>query len=812
MRPAILILLVTSALRAETPRLDPYGDRLPEGVTSRIGCLRKIGAVGEAAITPDGARFVAGSNFTLTVRDTRTLAEIRKIPLPDEGRIWRVAISDDGKRVAALIGWPQLNVGWPRLKDGSNRKIAAVWDAASGERLREIEFRDREASGHGFALSSDGKRLAALGLLVNVDEEKGEREVPFGRETNSLQFVAGDRYLVDGDSKDWLCWDAATGRAVECESPPPEILREGRRLSRDGRALFVAQEDALVRVKVDLPTSDRPTVRFGQPEKVRVGEPLQIHRADEKGERCLLRLSAKGPPDSRLVLFDFGAGKAAGSLPIGDDRYGHFYAGTPTANCAILLVWPRPELLFGAGVVAVELPGGKDLAIEQGLKFVSGGLSWMPDGKRLRSDKQLWDARTGKYLGNARPEDLPPDPRKLVERPSECIVDVVTPEGGIAIALPFWVIHDLRGNYSHHPEELQVWNVSTKRKLHELRGRKPKQFSSLNHRGLSGDGGVFAQHDRNELFVWDTGSGRMIAHELIGDDRETAAWLLPLTCPTGREVLCTPRDRLVLFDVPSRTAALDLKLDLPPNQTVTASDRSPDGRLVALATSGGELLVYDLHRAQQVAKRSMEQGTVYGLCFSPDGRSILTQNGLYGLVWPAPEVEPSSRRMKEEEFSAAWGRLRVHSAADCREALLRLIASGEAAAKFLDGKLETERGLTPGRFDALLARLTSNDFRQRAAAEKDLRELDEVAVPRLKSLLEAGTADADLTDRIKRLMEATKGMAPPPSNETLRKLRGIVALESIRTESARKILERLASGAKESAVTREARAALKRTE
>jgi hypothetical protein len=266
----------------------------------------------------------------------------------------------------------------------------------------------------------------------------------------------------------------------------------------------------------------------------------------------------------------------------------------------------------------------------------------------------------------------------------------------------------------------------------------------------------------------------------------------------------------VLFDIASRTAALDLKLDPAPDQVGLTFDWSPDGRFAAVVARENDLLVYDLHRAKRVWKVATNQNSVHAVKFSSDGRSILTQDRYNGLVWSVPEVKPFFQPLKEEEFAAAWERLLVRSAAECRQTFHRLAASGEAAAKFLDGKLEADPALAPEKLDAPLARLQSNDFRKRTAAEKELRALDEVALPRLKKLLETGTADADLTERLNRLIESARGMAPPHSVETLRKLRSVAALESIRGESARKTLARLAKGAEENAVTREARAAINR--
>jgi WD40 repeat protein len=809
MRPAILILLVASALRAEPPALDPYGDHLPEGAVSRIGSSRNSRSEAhEFAITSDGSRFISRTNTTLVVRDTRTLAEVRKIRVSRNGLIKCAAISADGRRVAA-VGLSTILSGNPLATD------AAVWDVATGEQLYEARIEKGEHDPV-LALSSDGKRLATLGCVIDVDGKRVEREIPLTRRANHLEFVAGDKYLLVNASKNWFCWEADTGKEVRCESDTPKALESERHFAPDGKSLFYVEAADLVRMTAEFPTPDRPTVKFGSPKRFPVGEKVGIERVSEKGDRCLLlRPPAERGPS--LLLFETDAGKVVDELAVENDTLLRVHASGLTGKGALLVVRPGYYQMSGVDLAAVEMPGGKNLTAEQGLKFLDSELTWMPDGKRLRSKKQLWDARTGEYLRAAKPDDSPPEKWQRPPAPQGGHSwQIAHSDGNLAVVmlqLPVGKTFNVAQNFPDPPGEPQVWDTAANRKLHPLRVKESRHLASLNVRGLSGDGRVFAQDDRHELFVWETRNGRLIAQEKLDATPLDLHYTLPLMGPTGRQLVCAPKGRLVLFDIASRNAALELKLDVPPDQWVPDLDWSPDGRFVALLTRDGELQVYDLHRAKLAWKKATGQNGPRAVRFSPDGRWILTQDNLHGLVWPAPEVEPVFQPLKEKELPAAWDRLLSRSAAECREACLRLAASGEAAAKFLDGKLEADIGLTAERFAALLSRLRDDDFRRRNAAEKELRELDDAAVPRLEKVLAAGPTDADLTERVGRLIQATtKLTAPPHSAETLRKLRGIVVLEAIRTASSRKTLERLANGAEESAVTREARAALKRTE
>jgi WD40 repeat protein len=809
MRPAILLLLLASALRAEPPALDPYGDPLPEGAIARIGSIRNVrNGLLDTAMTPDGSRFVANEVGSLVVRKTRSFAEVRTIRLPEFGRNWGVAISADGKRVAAVVGLPVKG------DLGTSRKSAVVWDVAGGERLCEVELTvepyDRRP--RVLTLTADGKRLATMGRLIDVDAGKVVRETPFNQNSAQLEFVADDRYLIDGDDKGWFVWDATTGEEVRREANRPQALGGGRRLARDGKFLVFARGGEVVRMRVEPPTADRPSMAFSAPARFPVGESLSVTRVAPDGKRVLLRdASAKGGPE--LLLFDFESKKIVDRLPEVKD-YSFLHAATFTGNGAVLLIRPSYLHMPSVELAAVELPGGKNLTLERGLRFVDGELSWTPDGKRFRDARQSWDASTGACLDEPKPRDPSSEPWLPPDEPGKRVARVIHADGDRALIL---FLKSRQLGESGRPKmsfELQVWDIAARRKLHDLRAPAPDHrfFLQVSERGMSRDGGVFAMDLKNELFVWDLRTGRLIAHDAIDAASDADySYLKNVLGRTGRELLCAPRGRLALFDIASRSVALDLKLDIPPGQTVPTFDWSPDGRLVALVDQNDQFQVYDLHRGARVWKAATKLPGVSAIQFSPDGRTILTQNRLYGLVWPSPKVEPFYQPLREEEFAAAWERLRACRADECRETLERLAVSGEAAAQFLGGKLEADPGPDPQKLDAAIARLQSDDSRKRTAAEKELRALDEVALPRLKKLLETGTADADLTERLNRLIEAPKDMAPPHSVETLRKLRGIAALESIRTESARKTLERLAKGAEGTAVTREAKSAMERT-
>src|SRR5260370_2034736 len=86
----LLVLLVTTALGAQIPRLDRYGDPLPDGALARLGSirLRPGAAPTHLAFTPDSKQIICcsagyGSGNSLTYYDVATGKELRRVGLLD---------------------------------------------------------------------------------------------------------------------------------------------------------------------------------------------------------------------------------------------------------------------------------------------------------------------------------------------------------------------------------------------------------------------------------------------------------------------------------------------------------------------------------------------------------------------------------------------------------------------------------------------------------------------------------------------------------------------------------------------------------
>jgi hypothetical protein len=114
----------------------------------------------------------------------------------------------------------------------------------------------------------------------------------------------------------------------------------------------------------------------------------------------------------------------------------------------------------------------------------------------------------------------------------------------------------------------------------------------------------------------------------------------------------------------------------------------------------------------------------------------------------------------------------------------------------------------PDRLERLLADLDSNTFRTRQAARKELEGLGVAAEPALRQRLLAKPS-VEVVHQVKRLLGRLEAEMAAPG-EHLQSLRAVEALERAGGRAARDLLRRVAAGAKDAGLTREARGALRR--
>jgi hypothetical protein len=195
------------------------------------------------------------------------------------------------------------------------------------------------------------------------------------------------------------------------------------------------------------------------------------------------------------------------------------------------------------------------------------------------------------------------------------------------------------------------------------------------------------------------------------------------------------------------------------------------------------------------------------LCLAFADARTLVSGGSDGtfLFWnivPAVEEGPSG-----SEIATWWDALADKDATRAYRAGCRLATVPRPTLDWLGERVRRVESIDAERLEKLLADLESNKFAARQKATADLEKLGEVAAAAIQKRLDSGPP-LEVRQRLEKLLE--KLDAPITDPEQLRGLRAVEVLEMIGTPEARDLLEKLATGAAEARLTRDARAALER--
>jgi WD40 repeat protein len=144
----------------------PDGAWLAQGLTDRVRVLatagwgvvhETTGAFGPVAFSPDGGLLAAGSTEGVALLETAGWTVARQLDHADDpgARLWQVAFSADGSRLASATGQHGL---------GSPHGDVRVWEPSTGQRLHTFD-----CPALSLAFAPDGGRLAtACWNMVDV--------------------------------------------------------------------------------------------------------------------------------------------------------------------------------------------------------------------------------------------------------------------------------------------------------------------------------------------------------------------------------------------------------------------------------------------------------------------------------------------------------------------------------------------------------------------------------------------------------------------------------------------------------------------
>ncbi len=787
---------------------------LPAGAVVRLGTARFRHAfnVRGLAFSPDRKVIASGSQRnTIRLWDAETGQEL-KVLTGHTGAVVGLCFSPDGKALASS--------SWDRS--------IRLWDVASGNMARQLV-------GHGSGVNSitfspDGKTL----LSASTDGTARLWDVAAGTELRQFQGhegaveVAsfsrdGKRIATGGQDNSARLWDAATGKELHKLEGHASRVR-GASFSPDGKRLFTAGWDTTARlwdvetgkqVAQVKHTSGFEAVAFAPDGKSVAtasgwgnaanvwdvsGDAIRLRWSGKAGQPFAVTYSADGKRlaaggwDNTIHVWDVATGKElAASQPAGHAAWVHTTAFLPGGKALVSAAADGTVIVWDAAR-GTPLRQGRAPATRAWCLAVS------PDGKTLAvgcHDKtvQLWDAATLKVVGTFKADG---SVRGLAFSPD-----------GRRLAAVSGDEPDLRSAPPVEGQGAGVWDVATGRLLVRLDGHD----GAVKTVAYSPDGKALATGGAdNTTRLWDAATGK----ELRKFDGPTTVVESVVFSPDGKLLVVAARGGGV--------RVWRLGTDDPPMQMVTGQSShlwaiafSADGRLLATGTRGpgqvkAAVRVWDVATGKERARFVGHQETAAGFSFSPDGRLLASGGGdgavlLWDLTGRLKNGQLATAELSPPDLEGAWTDLFGEDGFKAHKAVWALAAAPGQALPLLREQLKPVAAGDAKRIAQLVAELDSDDFEVREKASAELEKVGEPAAPALRKALE-GTPSAELRSRADRLLERFSGKVVSP--DFLRRERALEVAEHMGGREARALLEELAKGAPDAALTQEAKAALKR--
>jgi len=804
---------------------------LPEGAIARLGSLsfRHAGIDGadcrRVGMSADGRTIVTTSRHLLRCWNADGNLRWERQWAGDE--IAGVALASSGKLVA-VRGDARLE-----LIDGESGVVRHSFSGWRGPR-----------SASNVTFSADGKTLAVVtqmdGVIVfDVASTKELFRTPSFKDPNAWVTVVTDRReLVMTDRNVIRRYDVATRGAA------PEVNLQGfgtwYEFAPDGETLCLTSVDKVIALRFVDTRTGRDRLRVDATRE----SSNWLHGAfvgDSKSWLSVTRSAQRRSIVASVIELEKGRETRRVELP------DQLWCGVAADANAETLAIARSD--FGLSVWDAKT--GKETSSGPLHLGTVTAIEYSPDGSTLVSGSsdgrlQVWDAMTGRHRRSLRPHV---DAIKTLRCVGEstvvsCSGDAVTLqnwrtgqlEGTIRVAelLPKGAIPDewdgasltadrtrivALANRTRSPK-VYVFDRSSRQVVarHEMPWRSLYSVgrSDAMIHGMMWEGNEVIPHGRGDAFV------RTI-------DPMTGNVLSSFRLPQGYNLCHCSDDRRILLLVPKsiggpEAAGIDPSayrlwethsnrptVDIPRRNDAIANTRwtamSLKQMILGHGGTGTPLFLVDLTTGKSLGDLP-DVGDSRCAAFHPGGKHLAVgyADGT-ALIWNVESKLPKSELLEltPQRWEEWWAKL-LQDGATAYRAMFRLITTGDAAVDRLDAQLKLDHTLTPEQARKLIAALDDMRFATRQAAGKELERYGEQAAPHLEAA-RLGTITAEQRRRVASLLalgnDGVRG-------ESLRALRAVEVLERIGTPKSRAVLQRLAAGAPNARLTKDAAAALGR--
>jgi WD40 repeat protein len=275
----------------------------------------------------------------------------------------------------------------------------------------------------------------------------------------------------------------------------------------------------------------------------------------------------------------------------------------------------------------------------------------------------------------------------------------------------------------------------------------------------------------------------------------------------GQRDAQAPSVRLRIWDMETKKLLTHFNPQIPYAEFVRFS---PNGR-VLLVASRGVISAWEVSTGRERVRFKGHFNSVSTVGFTPEGRGIVTGgDDTQVLLWDYTRrcrdgVWKEVKHTRERQESL-WKILASDDAVEAHRAIWELVADADETAKFLNEKLQPAKLPEAAWLMKTIDRLSSSMFAEREKATTELRALGDTILPHLRDARK-NAKDTELRERLDRMIQELDQSAI--ANVLLQQVRAVEVLETIGTDDAKRILEKLARGEADSRLTREAKFALR---
>jgi WD40 repeat protein len=872
MFPSMMVVVLGSSLGLPPPaaRTDAHGDPMPRGAlmrlgTARLGHFQPITWVG---FTHDSKCVITASNDGRirwwnavtglqsaqyrggnTPRDYFALSgDGRKMILPDLNDYSGLALVEavsrkEDRRIThdELLGPQDQRVGGERFILSPDGRFLAIWDRSYiyGEENR--------------------KKKRSFTLLRVWDMRSGSpiREWKTG-DLFEVEFSPDGRTLLaqerarKSENASLRSWDVGTGKELKRVALPRLLSRffllpdgmsmVGLSNNRESLAIFETKSGKEIRILADMggPIDSFALSRDGKQLAVAQGGKATVRNMDDG--KTVLAVAAnemRSEPGSleynhiidllafspdgkvlavgngrRLDLWDLASG-----LPV--HRFADAMRGPLDAihvhgdhllardSDAALSLWDLRNGKFLRRFVKEPSPDkDEEAAIDRVQKYYYGGRyqAISPDGRRLAA---LWPGGLVHLFDLANGKRL-----QLLAGSASATCLAFSPDGKL-LAAPA-------------PDgRISLWNITTGKPVQHLSSDfEPAQFLSL---CFSPDGRTLSASALSESSVqdnpgkcavscWELASGSMRYRPTMSQsDRKSPNYgteqvdiaeditIAFVFAPDGKHIAAAGPRHIRLWDAHT---GKEVRRFGGAAITGPSAAISPDGKLLVAGRDDGGIRFWDIATGTVLRDVPAHDKVVTALAFAKEGKTLVSASlDSTAIVWDLAELLAPQPVIVKERLESLWDDMGSTDAEKALGAIAALTSRPSETIKLFEARLQPAASVDSARMRRWVNDLESEQFATRSQAARELERAGEQARPMLEKAL-TGTPTLELRRRVEMLLHK---LAPPvTSAEQLRAIRAVEVLERIGTKEARRLLNRLADGARGPRLTEDARAALTR--